>query len=178
VLRTVASRLLPADIASLAMRGAQQAGPAPGGAALLHRNGAPVLDAGQTIEVDCKVQRDGHVPIAGGKCQVGFGLAGSTVVMWLDGHFMHAIAVGALPGAWPCPVTADRAAAPAAAARRIHLRPAARARQRPDHGQQAAHQARAPARRETRHRRHRGLRIPTSPNGESRVSGQLASEAA
>ena len=45
------------------------------------RNGTPATGAGQAIEVDRKVQRDGHVLIAGGKCQVGFGLAGSTVVM-------------------------------------------------------------------------------------------------
>jgi hypothetical protein len=110
VLRTVASRLLPADLASLAMRGARPAGPPPAAAALPRRNGAPHLGAGQAIEVDRKVQRDGHVLIAGGKCQVGFGLAGSTVVMRLDGHLMHAIAAGALAGTWPCPLTAGKAA--------------------------------------------------------------------
>jgi transposase InsO family protein len=110
VLRTVASRLLPADLASLSMRGARPAGPASAAAALPHRNGRPVLAAGQAIEVDRKVHRDGHVQIAGGKCQVGFGLAGSTVVLRLDGHLMHAIAAGALAGTWPCPVTADKAA--------------------------------------------------------------------
>lgn len=110
VLRTVASRLLPADLAFLAMRGARPAGPAPAAAALPRRNGAAFLTAGQAVETDRKVQRDGHVLIAGTKCQVGFGLAGSTVTMRLDGHLMHAIAAGALIGTWPCPVTAERAA--------------------------------------------------------------------
>jgi hypothetical protein len=109
VLRTVASRLLPADLASLSMRGARPAGPAPAAAALPRRNCRPVLP-GQAIEVDRKVHRDGHVLIAGGKCQVGFGLAGSTVILRLDGNLMHAIAAGALAGTWPCPVTADKAA--------------------------------------------------------------------
>jgi hypothetical protein len=110
VLRTVASRLLPADIASLTMRGARPARPAPAVAALPRVNGRPHLAAGQAIEVDRKIHRDGHVLIAGGKCQVGFGLAGSTVVLRLDGHLMHAIAAGSLIGTWPCPVNADQAA--------------------------------------------------------------------
>jgi hypothetical protein len=73
-------------------------------------NGKPLLAAGQAIEVDRKVHRDGHVSIAGSKCQVGFALAGRTVTMRLDGHLMHAIADDALVGTWPCPTTADNAA--------------------------------------------------------------------
>jgi transposase InsO family protein len=110
VLRTVASRLLPQDLAFLAMRGARLAGPPPAPAAIQRRGGVPVLAAGQAVEVDRKVQRDGHVLMAGGKYQVGAGLAGTTVTMRLDGHLMHAIAEGALAGTWPCPVTAERAA--------------------------------------------------------------------
>jgi transposase InsO family protein len=110
LLRTVASRLLPADLAFLAMRGARPAGPAPATAAIPHRHGTPFLAPGQAVEADRKVQRDGHVLIAGTRCQVGFGLAGSTVTMRLDGHLMHAIADGALIGTWPCPVTAGKAA--------------------------------------------------------------------
>jgi hypothetical protein len=110
ILRTVASRLLPADLATLTMRGARPARPEPAAAALPRVNGKPQPAAGQAIEVDRKVHRDGHVLIAGGKAQVGFGLAGSTVTMRLDGHLMHAIAAGALVGTWPCPVTADQAA--------------------------------------------------------------------
>lgn len=110
VLRTIASRLGPAELAFLVMRGAHPAGPAPAAEALPNGNGTRRLGAGQAVEVDRKVHRDGHVLIAGGKCQVGFGLAGSTVVMRLDGHLMHAIAAGALVGTWPCPISADRAA--------------------------------------------------------------------
>jgi hypothetical protein len=110
VLRTVASRLLPDDLAFLAMRGARPAGPPPAAAAIPRRNGMPDLAAGQAVEADRKVHRDGHVLIAGGKCQVGFALAGSTVTIRLDGHLMHAIAAGALIGTWPCPITAGKAA--------------------------------------------------------------------
>jgi hypothetical protein len=110
VLRTVASRLLPHDLAFLAMRGARPAGPPPAPAALAWRDGTPVLAAGQAVEVDRKVQRDGHVLIDGSKYQIGTGRAGTTVTMRLDGHLMHAIADGALAGTWPCPITASRAA--------------------------------------------------------------------
>jgi hypothetical protein len=110
VLRTVASRLLPQDLAFLSMRGARQAGPEPATAAIQRRNGKPVLAAGQPVEIDRKVHRDGHVTVGGEKYQVGMGYVGTAVTMRLDGHLMHAIADGALAGTWPCPVTAERAA--------------------------------------------------------------------
>ena len=110
VLRTVASRLLPQDLAFLAMRGARQAGPEPARAAIQRRDGKPVLAAGQAVEIDRKVHRDGHVFVSGEKYQVGMGYAGTTVTMRLDGHLMHAIADGALAGTWPCPITVERAA--------------------------------------------------------------------
>ena len=110
VLRTVASRLLPQDLAFLAMRGAREAGPPPAPAAIQHRDGKPALTAGQAVEIDRKVHRDGHVTIDGDKYQVGTGHAGTTITVRLDGHLMHAIASGALAGTWPCPVTAERAA--------------------------------------------------------------------
>jgi hypothetical protein len=101
VLRTVASRLLPQDLAFLAMRGARQAGPEPARAAIQRRDGRPVLAAGQAVEVDRKVHRDGHVFVSGEKYQVGMGYTGTTVTMRLDGLLMHAIADGALAGTWP-----------------------------------------------------------------------------
>jgi Integrase core domain len=110
VLQTVASRLLPEDLAFLAMRGARPAGPPPAKQALPKRNGTPALAAGQAVEVDRKVHRDGHVLINGSKYQVGTGLAATTVTPRLDGHLMHAIANGALAGTWPCPLPAERAA--------------------------------------------------------------------
>jgi lysozyme len=70
----------------------------------------PAVAAGPAVEVDRKVQRDGRVLIAGEKYQVGKELAGTTVILRLDGHRMHGIADGALVGTWPCPVTAERAA--------------------------------------------------------------------
>jgi transposase InsO family protein len=110
VLRTVASRLLPQDLAYLAMRGARRAGPEPAKAAIRRKDGQPVLAAGQAVEIDRKVHRDGHVNFDGEKYQVGAGHADTTVTLRLDGHLMHAIAGGALAGTWPCPVTAERAA--------------------------------------------------------------------
>lgn len=110
LLRTVASRLLPQDLAYLAMRGARQAGPEPARAAIQRKDGKPVLAAGQAVEIDRKVHRDGHVIVSGEKYQVGMGYAGTQVTLRLDGHLMHAIAAGALAGTWPCPVPAERAA--------------------------------------------------------------------
>jgi transposase InsO family protein len=110
LLRTVASRLLPQDLAYLAMRGARQAGPEPAPAAIQRKDGKPVLAAGQAVEIDRKVHRDGHVIVSGEKYQVGTGYAATRVTLRLDGHLMHAIAGGALAGTWPCPVTAERAA--------------------------------------------------------------------
>jgi transposase InsO family protein len=110
LLRTVASRLLPRDLAYLAMRGARQAGPEPAKAAIQRKDGKPLLAAGQAVEIDRKVHRDGHVIVSGEKYQVGTGHAATRVTLRLDGHLMHAIADGALAGTWPCPVTAERAA--------------------------------------------------------------------
>jgi hypothetical protein len=75
------------------------------------------------------------VIIAGSKCQFGFGLAGSTVTMRLDGHLMHAIAAAAPIGTWPCPITAQKAAgspAPAPPPPRCHC-PLARSGAAPRH---------------------------------------------
>ncbi|GAA2907431.1 IS481 family transposase [Streptosporangium fragile] len=108
--RTVASRLLPEDLAYLVMRGARPGGAEPAPAALPRLNGRLVVAAGQAVEVERKVHRDGHVQIAGTKCQVAFALAGRSVTMRLDGHLMHAIADGALVGTWPCPVSPDHLA--------------------------------------------------------------------
>jgi hypothetical protein len=109
-IRTIASRLLPTDLAYLTMRGARPAGPPPAVDALPRRDGRAHLPPGGAVEIDRKVTRDGHVTIAGHHCQIGFGLAGRTVTIRLDGHLMHAIADNALIGTWPTPITAERAA--------------------------------------------------------------------
>ncbi|MFJ3248404.1 hypothetical protein [Streptomyces sp. NPDC086782] len=72
------------------------------------RSGTAILAAGEPVEVDRKVLRDGIVCLAGSRYQIGFALAGRTVTLRLDGHLMHAIADDALMGTWPCPVPADR----------------------------------------------------------------------
>src|SRR5690606_21156281 len=79
-------------------------------AALRRINGTTELAAGQAVEIDRKVHRDGHVTVAGIKCQIAFALAGQTVTLRLDGHLMHAIAEAALVGTWPCPITAEQVA--------------------------------------------------------------------
>ncbi|MFB7600748.1 helix-turn-helix domain-containing protein [Streptomyces sp. NPDC056160] len=107
---TVPSRLRPEDIACLTMRyGARPAGPEPPPAALSRaRSGTAILTAGEPVEVDRKVHRNGIVCLAGGRYQVGFGLTGRTITLRFDGHRMHAIADDALMKTWPCPVPADR----------------------------------------------------------------------
>ena len=121
-------------------RAGPQAGSPPVQAAIARRDGSPVLAAGQPVEVERKVHRDGQVVMLGEKYRVGIGLAGTTIILRLDGHLMHAIADSTLAGTWPCPVTAQRAARlngaraasaplpPAATASRIDRRPAPRSR--------------------------------------------------
>ncbi|GGL80800.1 hypothetical protein GCM10010095_77160 [Streptomyces anthocyanicus] len=107
---TVPSRLRPEDLAYLTMRyGARPAGPEPAPAALPRaRSGTAILAAGEPVEVDRQVHRDGIVRLASGRYQVGFALASRTITLRLDGHLMHAIADDALTGTWPCPAPADR----------------------------------------------------------------------
>lgn len=58
-----------------------------------------MLAAGQPVEVEHKVHsRDGVVALAGQKFRIGPGYLGTTVVLRLDGHLMHAIADNALIG--------------------------------------------------------------------------------
>lgn len=110
LIRTIVSRLLPEDLAYLTMRGARPAGPAPAAPAIRRVNGNLVLTAGEAIEIDRNVHRDGHINLAGTKHQIAFALAHRTITLRLDGHLMHAIADNALAGTWPCPITLERAA--------------------------------------------------------------------
>jgi hypothetical protein len=66
------------------MRGARQAGPEPARAAIQRRDGTPVLAAGQAIEIDRKVHRDGHVTVDGEKHQVGTGHTGKLVTVIIE----------------------------------------------------------------------------------------------
>ncbi|MGR6918783.1 IS481 family transposase [[Actinomadura] parvosata] len=111
LVRTLASRLLPQDLAYMTMRGARPAGPEPAPAALPRAIGRTILAAGEPVEVERKVHsRDGHVKVAGQKIVIGPRHLGRTVVLRLDGHLMHAIADNALIGTWPCPIPADELA--------------------------------------------------------------------
>ncbi|GAA3399339.1 IS481 family transposase [Cryptosporangium minutisporangium] len=110
VLRTAPSRLTPADLAYLTMRGARPAGPPPAGDALRRRDGRPILEPGHAIEIQRQVQRDGVVRIGGDTHLVGAAWAGRRLTLRLDGHLMHAIADGALVGTWPSPLSPQRAA--------------------------------------------------------------------
>lgn len=92
------------------MRGARPAGPAPATVGLPRVNGRTVVAAGQPIEVDRKVRRDGNTTVAGHHVVVGFAHAGRSVTLRLDGHLMHAIIDNALVGTWPCPISGDRLA--------------------------------------------------------------------
>ncbi|MEU3462947.1 IS481 family transposase [Streptomyces sp. NPDC006733] len=78
LITTVPSRLRPEDLAYLTMRyGARPAGPEPASASLPRaRSGQVVLAAGEPVEVDRKVQRDGLVSLDGKQHQVGFAIAG------------------------------------------------------------------------------------------------------
>ncbi len=111
LVRTLASRLLPQDLAYMTMRGARPAGPEPATAALPRAIGRTILAAGEPVEVERKVHsRDGHVKLAGQKIVIGPAHLGHTVVLRLDGHLMHAIADNALIGTWPCPIPTDELA--------------------------------------------------------------------
>nr|WP_243795023.1 hypothetical protein [Saccharopolyspora gloriosae] len=108
LLRTLSSRLAPEDLATLTMRGAHPAGPPPAKPALQRLNGLPTIPAGEAVEVDRRVTKDGIVSLAGDTHLVGFAYAGRTVTLRLDGHLMHAIADNALIGTWPCPLSTER----------------------------------------------------------------------
>jgi transposase InsO family protein len=108
VLRTVRSRLVQEDLAHLAMRGARAAGPEPDQPALRRANGTAVVRAGDAVEIDRTVTKDGVVSIAGSSHLIGFAWAGRRVTLRLDGHLMHAVIDNALIGTWPCPLGTDQ----------------------------------------------------------------------
>ncbi|MEU3620493.1 hypothetical protein ABZ725_50820 [Streptomyces sp. NPDC006872] len=64
--------------------------------------------AGQAVETDRLVHRDGNVTVGGNLFRVDARLVGQTVTLRLDGHLMHTVADGILVGTWPCPVSSDR----------------------------------------------------------------------
>ncbi|WP_240505225.1 hypothetical protein [Nocardia mangyaensis] len=91
VIRTLGSRLLAQDLQHLAMRGARPAGPEPGHPAQRRTTGKGVasIRAGETIEIDRTVDRDGLVSISNTKHLVGAAHSGQRITLRLDGHLMH-----------------------------------------------------------------------------------------
>lgn len=100
LVRTAASRPSARDLRWLTLRGARPAGPPPASPALPHTQGALAVPAGQAVEIDRVVHRDGLVDVGGTTFQVGTALSGQMITLRLDGHLMHAIAddVLAAPG--------------------------------------------------------------------------------
>lgn len=111
LIKTVASRLTPENLRWLTMRGARPAGPPPGAPALPRSNGKTgrlVVPAGEAVEIDRLVHRDGLISVKGEDYHVSNGFAGRKITLRLDGHLMHAITDDALIGTWPCPVGRDQ----------------------------------------------------------------------
>lgn len=130
LVRTVGSRLLPEDLAYLTMRGARPAGPEPATAALPRAKGQDRTRR----RPSCRSRSEGSPrrPRLNLGRQVPLALShrhGRTAPVARRTSRLHATAA-------------------ASAARRLDTRPAARPRQRPDHGRQAVDQTRAPSRRE------------------------------
>nr|WP_199827070.1 helix-turn-helix domain-containing protein [Streptomyces sp. WM6378] len=108
LVKTVPSRLTEENLRWLTMRGARPAGPPPAAPALPRSNGKtgrPTVPAGQAVEVDRLVHRDGLISLKGEEYQVSNSFAGRRITLRLDGHLMHAIADETLIGTWPCPVS-------------------------------------------------------------------------
>lgn len=105
LVKTVPSRLTPHHLQQAVMRGAHPGGPQPAAPALPRVNGRLVLPAGDAVEVDRSVVRDGVLRLANRDYHVSADLVGRRITLRLDGHLMHAIADGQLAGTWPCPLT-------------------------------------------------------------------------
>ncbi|MGV9823850.1 hypothetical protein [Nocardia xishanensis] len=76
IIRSVSSRLRPEDLSFLAMRGARRAGAEPARSAIRKVNGVAVIAAGQAVEIERTVTKDGRVGIGGTTHLVGFAWAG------------------------------------------------------------------------------------------------------
>jgi transposase InsO family protein len=135
LVRTVPSRLLPEHLQLLRMRGARPAGPAPAAPALRKANGRLVVAAGQAIEIDRIVNKDGAVTIAGHHHVVGFGWVGHTITLRLDGHSSTASprVLSSVPGPAPSATTSSVGSeVPAPRQQHCHHRPYRRARCAPN----------------------------------------------
>ena len=98
LVKTTASHLSPADLATLRMRGARPAGPSPQpGTAALPAAGAP-------FEVERTVDVHGGTNLAGHRLKIGRDLVGTQVTLRFDAGLVHVIAdakvVKTLPTPW------------------------------------------------------------------------------
>ncbi|WP_188308586.1 hypothetical protein [Streptomyces sp. CBMA123] len=161
---TRSSRLTPADLRQLVMRGARIGGAEPG------LPSAAQAGPRQVIEVDRTVNRDGDIQLAGQRILLAAHLAGQQITLRFEGRVLHVIAGGYLVKTLACPIEEGQAirhrrrprgcgpVAPTA------TRAAASGQEgsegRCHHGRQPVSTCRGLPRRQDRHHRHRGHCLP------------------
>ena len=100
VLKTLPCRVGAEQLARGRLAAAGPAGPPPGGVAV-H---AVVLEPGQAVEVDRRVNANGVLGVAGRQITAGMALAGQTVTVRLEATMLHVLADGVLVRSLPSPV--------------------------------------------------------------------------
>jgi transposase InsO family protein len=101
LLKTVASRFTPTELARLVQLGARPAGPPP------TTTSAGALGSPQAVECDRLVNAAGLVGLGGRQLSVGQQLAGQQVTIRLDGHLAHVTLDGVLVKTMPSPLPAS-----------------------------------------------------------------------
>jgi hypothetical protein len=100
VLKTLPCRVGAEQLVRGRLATAGPAGPSPGGVAV-H---AVVLEPGQAVEVDRRVNANGVLGVAGRQVAAGMALAGQTVTVRLEATMLHVLADGVLVRSLPSPV--------------------------------------------------------------------------
>jgi hypothetical protein len=98
--KTLPCRVGAEQLARGRLATAGPAGPSPGGVAV-H---AVVLEPGQAVEVDRRVNANGVLGVAGRQVAAGMALAGQTVTVRLEATMLHVLADGVLVRSLPSPV--------------------------------------------------------------------------
>ncbi|MFI1201204.1 IS481 family transposase [Streptomyces sp. NPDC020883] len=104
LIRTRSSRLTPADLRKLLLRGARIAGPEPGQPSAAHAGPQ------QIVEVDRTANRDGDVQLGGQRILLAAHLAGQQVTLRFEGRVLHVIAGGYLVKTLASPIEAAKRA--------------------------------------------------------------------